>query len=940
MEKQPVVSFGPAEVTIAAISVIGLYIVSRYSYVAFHTLVELFSIVIGFGLFMLTWNLRRIIDNNYLVFIGIAYLFVSGIDLAHTLSYKGIDVFANRYGVGLNTQFWIAARYLESLALFVSPFYISRKLRANWVLTAFAALTFVLLASILLRVFPVCYIEGSGLTRFKIVSEYVISAVLLCSLLLLLRKRGEFDRTVLALVAASIIATIGAELAFTFYVGFGDSSNLVGHYLKVLSFYLIYKAVIETGLTRPYDILFRNLKLHEENLGRQREWLRVTLTSIGDAVIAADTFGMITFINPVAEVLTGWHRADAVGQPIMDIFRTVNEETNEPGENIVERVLREGSVVTLANCTALIGREGGTMPIEDSAAPIKDSTGNVTGVVLVFHDVTEKRKTAEALHQSEERYRSLFNGMTEGFALHEMICDSADKPIDYRFLEINPAFEQLTGLKRDHVMGKLVSEVLPNNEPYWVETYGAVVLTGNAIQFENYSSVLEKHYEVFAYRPAPRQFAVLFMDITERKRAQEKLKQVNEELEQRVQERTSELKSAYEALRKETEERGRIEERLGQAQKLEAIGTLAGGIAHDFNNVLAAIIGFSEMIRDKIPEREEQIRRHLERVLTAGIRGRDLVKQLLTFSRQGVIEKKPLQLSAVVEETSRLLRASLPATVHIKANMESESGFVLADPTQMQQIVLNLCTNAAHAMKRTGGTMSIDLVDFSFSSAEDAPDSTMVPGPYMRLAVTDTGVGMSQEVLERIFDPFFTTKPKDEGTGLGLAVVHGIVMSHQGGITVQSKPDKGTTFNVYLPKLVLERMEDSGDIDSTIQGGSERVLFIDDEEALAEMGSEVLTELGYRVVSKTGSREALAQLRLDPSRFDLVITDMTMPELTGTELAREILLMKPDMPIILCTGFSHLVDAGQAKQAGIRAFAMKPLTKKEIAKTIRQVLDE
>jgi PAS domain-containing protein len=330
VKKQPVIEFGRAEVTIAMISVIGLYIVSRYSYLAFHTLVELFSIVIGFGLFMLTWNLRRIIDNNYLLFIGIAYLFVSGIDLTHTLSYKEMDVFAGRYGVGLNTQLWIAARYLESFALFVSPFYIGRKLRTNWTLVAFAALTSALFASIFLRVFPVCYIEGVGLTPFKIVSEYVISAILLCSLLLLLRKRMEFDRGVLTLVALSITATICAELAFTFYVGFGDLSNLVGHYLKVLSFYLIYKAVIEIGLSKPYDLLFRNLKLHEEALEQQREWLRVTLTSIGDAVIATDTSGRITFVNPVGEDLTGWREEEAVGQPVTGIFRIVNEKTMNP----------------------------------------------------------------------------------------------------------------------------------------------------------------------------------------------------------------------------------------------------------------------------------------------------------------------------------------------------------------------------------------------------------------------------------------------------------------------------------------------------------------------------------------------------------------------------------------------------------------------------------
>ena len=387
------------------------------------------------------------------------------------------------------------------------------------------------------------------------------------------------------------------------------------------------------------------------------------------------------------------------------------------------------------------------------------------------------------------------------------------------------------------------------------------------------------------------------------------------------------------------EEGERLEQQLRQAHKMEAIGTLAGGIAHDFNNILAAIIGFSEMARDKTPE-ESPARRHMERVFDAGIRGRDLVKRILTFSRKAEQEKQPLRLAAVVEETLKLLRASLPTTIDIRMNLQSEPGFVLADPTQVQQVVMNLCTNAAHAMRRTGGNISIDLTGFSFSSPEDAPDPTMSPGLYARLSVTDTGEGMPPAVFGRIFDPFFTTKAQGEGTGLGLSVVHGIVASHGGTITVSSEQGKGSTFNVYLPVYGKEQPRDSGDGEDSVPRGHERVLFIDDEEDLVAIGDEMLTDLGYHVASKTGAREALALFRLDPSRFDLVITDQTMPEITGEELVQEILAIRTDMPIIMCTGFSPLVDAKSARATGARAFVMKPLTKKEIAATIRKVLDE
>jgi signal transduction histidine kinase/CheY-like chemotaxis protein len=428
-------------------------------------------------------------------------------------------------------------------------------------------------------------------------------------------------------------------------------------------------------------------------------------------------------------------------------------------------------------------------------------------------------------------------------------------------------------------------------------------------------------------------------DITEQRRIERALKETLDELESRVQERTAELQQSYDRLKEETEEREHVEQQLRQAQKMEALGTLAGGIAHDFNNVLAAIIGFSQMAQDKTPE-GSPARRHMDRVLAAGLRGRDLVKQILAFSRRAEQEKQPLKLAAVVKEALILLRASLPSTIDIRTNLQSEAGFVLADPTQMQQVIMNLCTNAAHAMRRRGGSISIDLAGFSFSSPEDAPDPTMSPRPYARLSVTDTGDGISPETIEHIFDPFFTTKAAGEGTGLGLSVVHGIVASHGGTITVSSEQNKGSTFTIYLPELLEERPRTSADGGSSIPGGHERILFVDDEHDLTAMASQMLTGLGYHVTARTGAREALALFRSDPSRFDLVISDQTMPEMTGLDLAGEILTLRADMPIIMCTGYSPLVDSDTARAVGIKALAMKPLTKKEIAATIRKVLDE
>ena len=431
--------------------------------------------------------------------------------------------------------------------------------------------------------------------------------------------------------------------------------------------------------------------------------------------------------------------------------------------------------------------------------------------------------------------------------------------------------------------------------------------------------------------------AQLQEEISERKRVERFLQDARDQMEMRVKERTSELQQAYEALKHEIDERGKAEAQLQQAQKMEALGTLSGGIAHDFNNILAAIVGFTELVADHVPK-ESREAHYLQRVMQASIRGRDLVRQMLTFSRKVEQEKKPLRVGSITKETVKLIRAAIPATISIRVKTQSESGLIFADPTQMQQIIMNLCTNAAYAMREKGGTLDIQLSDHVVSPSNGDPDG-IKPGLYVKLTVRDTGTGISPDIMDKIFDPFFTTKKVGEGTGLGLSVVHGIVKHSNGHITAESEPGRGSVFTVYFPQIAGE-LETDAISDDRIPTGSERILFIDDEEALVEMGEDILAELGYEVMSRMNGRDALALFTEDPSRFDLVITDQTMPEMAGFELAKEILALRADMPIIMCTGFSYVVNEGSAKAAGIKAFAMKPLTKREIARTIRKVLDE
>jgi len=388
--------------------------------------------------------------------------------------------------------------------------------------------------------------------------------------------------------------------------------------------------------------------------------------------------------------------------------------------------------------------------------------------------------------------------------------------------------------------------------------------------------------------------------------------------------------------KKEEQARKKLEEQLQQAQKMEAIGTLAGGIAHDFNNILGAVMGYAEIALHEV-EKESGPYHYLQEVLRAGRRAKDLVKQILTFSRQTEQEHTPVLVRLIVKEVVKLLRASLPATIKINQNIQSET-LVMGDPTQIHQVIMNLCTNAGYAMQDQGGRLTLSLIQVDLVSESTANFPNLKPGPYLQVTVSDTGPGIPASELDRIFEPFFTTKEKGEGTGMGLAVVHGIVTDHGGDIFVRSQPGQGATFTVFLP-AVERRIKPESQDEMPIPTGSERILFIDDEAALADAGKRLLEAVGYEVVTRTSSVEALELFKSQPDRFDLVITDMTMPTLTGDKLAREMMTIRSDLPIILCTGFSARMSETTALDLGIRAYVTKPVLIRQIAETIRMVLD-
>ncbi|UCF91969.1 MAG: PAS domain S-box protein [Desulfobacterales bacterium] len=390
---------------------------------------------------------------------------------------------------------------------------------------------------------------------------------------------------------------------------------------------------------------------------------------------------------------------------------------------------------------------------------------------------------------------------------------------------------------------------------------------------------------------------------------------------------------------KDITEQQKLQTQLLQAQKMESIGTLAGGVAHDFNNILSAIIGYSELAELDVCD-PTKVKENLKEILKASQRAKELVQQILSFSRQDEEALKPVEIELIVKEALKLLRASLPSTIEIRLHVDPKPGIIEADPTQIHQLLMNLCTNAAFAMNDEGGVLEVSLNKVLIDTPLTTRYLDIVPGTYTRLTVRDTGHGMPPLVLEKIFDPYFTTKKKGKGTGLGLAVVHGIVQRHRGGIGVESAPGKGTTFHVYFPSKGRAAEAVAMELDASLPKGGECILFLDDEEDLVNIGAQMLSHLGYKVVPYMNSVEALELFRADPAQFDLVITDMTMPKLTGDKLAKELIKIRPDIPIILCTGYSASITEEQAKDIGIKVFSPKPLVMRDLAETTRRVLDE
>ncbi len=538
-------------------------------------------------------------------------------------------------------------------------------------------------------------------------------------------------------------------------------------------------------------------------------------------------------------------------------------------------------------------RDGGIYWIQDRGQVISGGKADeyISGV---FYDVTRQKRAEE---------EGLLLTTAIEHAAESVIISDRSGTIQY----VNPAFEKLSGFSRAEIVGQNIRILRgdTHDEAFYKEMWD-VISRGRIWSGYITNRIKDNTLREFETKISP------------------------------VLSKSGEVVSFVSVNRDVTQEKV-LEAQLQQAHRMQSIGTLAGGIAHDFNNILSAIIGYTELTVDHL-EKGSLPYNNLQEVLEAGNRAKDLINQILTFSRQSEQDLKPLQLKLIVNDALKLIRATFPSSVKIRTDLKSDAA-ILGDQIKMHQILMNLCTNASHAMQEKGGVLSVSLSEVEIDSDVMVRHFDIKPGSYLKLSVSDTGHGMPPSLMEHIFDPFFTTKEKGQGTGMGLSVVHGIVKSHNGTIHAYSEPGEGSTFNVYLP-VIDRQLEQKIRAEKPIPVGTEHILFIDDEESLINMGKQLLVSLGYTVTSRINSIEAFELFKNRPNDFDLVITDLTMPNMAGDELASKIMAIRPQIPVIICTGFSTRITEEKAKKMGIKAFIMKPLIKKDIAETLRQVLDK
>ncbi|MBF0518132.1 MAG: response regulator [Nitrospirae bacterium] len=840
-----------------------LYLSTFGGYLVFHTLAELFCVIIAFCIFILSWNTRRYMQNNYLFFIGISYLFIGSLDILHTLTYEGMNLI-HTHSIGETIEIWISTRYIESMSLLIAPLLLYKKrLSSFYIFSAYVIVTMLVFVSVfILNNFPECYTERIGLTPFKKCSEYLICCILAVSLLLLFRKRSFFDKDVLRLSAASISFAILTELCFTTYIGLYDSINMIGHFFKVFSYYFIYRAIVVTGINKPFDLLFRTLKISEDSLQK---------------------------INTELE--------QRVENRTMLLLEEIHQRKNI--ESNLARLNRVYAVVS--ETTHLIVHVSNKGELLDKICKVGVEQGSFMFVAIIRYN--EYNYTLEPL---------TFSGLAESYPDSVTLvseCDDKNSDPIQRTIQTG-TFYICNDISSNEPCSKRKEEALRQG----YQSYAVFPL-----------KVFEKNEEAIMFYSGEPDF-------------------FSEEEIHLLDELSGDVSYALENMEKEKiknqieQQNKTLEEQLVRSQKMEVIGQLSGGIAHDFNNILFSITNYIYLLLKNMDE-IHPLRKYAEGIRLASEKASNLTRSLLDFSRKQVTQPRVVHLNDVISHMEPILRRLIPEETELRVELTDDNPSIMADPSQFEQVLLNLVANARDSMPE-GGFLIIKTVLVQLNRPYIGKSRRDVKGPYALLVVTDTGCGMDAEVMSRIYEPFYTTKEIGKGTGLGLSTVYGIVKQHNGLINVYSEPELGTSFKVYFP-LANIRAEQLKVVEKVeVRGGDETILVVEDDPEVRKIVVELLHDAGYKTIETKDGNEAVETYRKHSGEIHMVILDVIMPKMNGEQAYDEMKAVKPGVKALFMSGYTFDFLSNREFTTEKFDFISKPLLAEEFLSKVREILDK
>ena len=832
-----------------------LVITGNYDFLIFHIFAEMFAITIAVVLILVVWNTYNYSKNIFLLYLGIGYFWLAVIDLFHTLSYKGMGLFPVDE-VNVSLQLWIAARFLQSLLLLSAPLFLTRSVNRERLFVLFGLIATIALMLVFNGYFPTAFIEGSGLTSFKINAEYGIVFILALAAFSLTRKRSLIDFKIYNLMVLTIAFTMVSELAFTFYVSVYGLSNLAGHIFKLLSFWLVYQAIIQTTLKDPFAIMARGVS---------------TYNAIPDPAVVVNVEGIIVQTNRAACEQTGLDESEIINRHFYILFN-FGRDKPDADCHICNHV-RNGDSVKNHELRV----EQSDRWYRYSLTPIETQSAQ-EGMVLVCSDITSQKMAERAVIENEKLLRTVINTIPDLIWL---------KDAEGKYLTCNANFEKLYGVDEKELVGKTDYGYVDKEQADFFKLHDKMAMeAGSSVNNEEWLTFAsDGHKALFETTKMPMRDSLnniigvlgVARDITERF--------------------------------KDKEERERLYNELQQSQKMESLGKLTGGIAHDFNNILGVIVGYSGLLKQSLSDNPE-LGKFAQQIETAGKRGSNLTKKLLGFSRKKAAHQNTVNLNQVIEENRHMLEKSLTVQIHLKLVLADNLYPVLIDSNDFEDAILNISINAMHAMPN-GGELTIESkaiqIENSKSNIFELED-----GEYSVVSITDTGSGMTQDEKNRLFEPFFSTKG-DNGTGLGMSQVYGFVKRSSGIIHIDSEVDKGTTVTLIFPKYTglindssLETKKEDNLKYSADRVGSESILIVDDEGSLRELAREILEQKGYRVVCAEDGQKALSLL--EENKIDLMISDVIMPRMNGYQLSSTVKRKYPAVKIQMVSGFSGFDD--------------------------------